>query len=321
MIYNITKFIFKKACRIFFKKITIIGNRTLLGNRPVILALNHPNSFLDAIVTAVNVKGGIYTLTRGDVFKNKIVAALLKTFYMIPIFRISEGKENMDKNFETFDTAQKILGANKTILIFSEGLCENNWDFRPLKKGTARLALDAWSNSATANTVVIPLGLTYDHYSGAGKSLIMNFGEPIYATDFNENDFQSGFTVVFNQLLQKRLSDLIYINKSLVEGSGQHKKFVSNWDALEQKFKGADLFNELKKGFPENIILKPKWFASSIHKSIVFIPHYWFCEWLAFKLTRGNVFYDSILLVLLVFVLPIYLLLLAMAGYLIFHFV
>lgn len=317
MIYNITKVIFRKACHIFFKKITIIGDRSLIGNRPVILALNHPNSFLDAIVTAVHVKGGIHSLTRGDAFKNKVVARLLKTYLMIPVFRISEGKENVEKNFETFDTAQQILFANKTILIFSEGLCENNWDFRPLKKGTARLAKEAWSNSATANTVVIPLGLTYEHYSGAGKSLIMNFGEPIYANDFTSIDFQSGFTAVFNQLLQKRLGDLIYINKTLEEGSEQHKKFMSNWDALEQKFKGADLLTGLKKGFSESTEIKPKLFPSSIHKTIVLIPHYWFCKWLTFKLTKGNVFYDSILLGLLVFILPVYLLILAAAVYLV----
>lgn len=321
MIYNITKVIFKKACQIFFKKITIIGDRSLIGNRPVILALNHPNSFLDAIVTAVHVKGGIHSLTRGDAFKNKVMARLLKTYLMIPVFRISEGKENVEKNFETFDTAQQILADNKTILIFAEGLCENNWDFRPLKKGTARLAKEAWSNPATANTVVIPLGLTYEHYSGAGKSLIMNFGEPIYANNFTENDFQSGFAVAFNQLLQKRLGDLIYINKSLVERSEQHKKFMSNWDAVEKKFKGSALLNELKKGFSENTVVKQKLFPSTVHKTIFLIPHYWFCKWLTFKLTKGNVFYDSILLGLLVFILPIYLLILAVAGYLIFHFV
>lgn len=321
MIYNVTKIIFRKACQIFFKKITIIGNRSLIGNRPVILALNHPNSFLDAIVTAVHVKGGIHSLTRGDAFKNKMVARILKTYLMIPVFRISEGKENVEKNFETFDNAQKILSENKTILIFAEGLCENNWDFRPLKKGTARLAKEAWSNAATANTVVIPLGLTYEHYSGAGKSLIMNFGEPIYATDFTDNDFQSGFTSVFNQLLEKRLAPLIYIDKNMVEGTKLHQKFMSNWDSLEQKFQQEELFNELKKGFAESTIVNQKLFPSTIHKTVVFIPHYWFCQWLTFKLTKGNVFYDSILLGLLVFILPIYLLLYATVGYLIFHFI
>lgn len=316
MIYNITKVIFRKACQIFFKKITIIGDRNSIGNRPVILALNHPNSFLDAIVTAVHVRGGIHSLTRGDAFKNKVMAKLLKTYLMIPVFRISEGKENIEKNFETFDTAQQILSENKTILIFSEGLCENNWHFRPLKKGTARLAKEAWLNEETSSTVVIPLGLTYEHYSGAGKSLIMNFGEPIYASDFTENDFKSGFTTVFNQLLQKRLGDLIYINNDLKENSQQHKKFMCNWDALENKFKGADLLNEIRKGIPESTVVKQKLFPSTIHKTIVLIPHYAFCKWLTFKLTRGNVFYDSILLGLLVFVLPVYLLILAAAVYL-----
>ncbi len=317
MIYGISKIVFKKACSIFFRKITIIGDQTLIGTRPVILALNHPNSFLDAIVTSVLVEsnGGIYSLARGDAFKNKFLAKILATYKMIPIYRISEGKDNVEKNFETFDAAQQILQSNGTILIFSEGLCENNWRLRPMKKGTARMAKEAWLNPDTANAMVIPVGLTYEHFSGAGKSLIINYGEPIVAADFKGSDFQGSFTNDFNQLLGKRLNSLAYIDDSLVENSERHKKFMSNWSSLEKKHEGVAFLTELKKEIPTTSVFHKKLLPSKIHQSIILIPHYSFCKWLTYKITKGNLFYDSILLGVLVFLLPVYLLLIFFIGY------
>ena len=66
---------------------------------------------------------------------------------MLPVYRVSEGVENLENNYTTFDACQKIFKKNKIVLIFSEGRCINEWHLRPLKKGTARLALTAWQHN------------------------------------------------------------------------------------------------------------------------------------------------------------------------------
>lgn len=65
------------------------------------------------------------------------------------------------------------------VLIFGEGWCEQNWYLRPLKKGSARIAERARSEPQTEKTVIIPIGLTYEHFDGGGKSVVLNVGKAI----------------------------------------------------------------------------------------------------------------------------------------------
>ena len=40
---------------------------------PLLIAANHPNSFLDAIILDTLFKNTVYSLTRGDAFKGKLI--------------------------------------------------------------------------------------------------------------------------------------------------------------------------------------------------------------------------------------------------------
>ena len=102
----------------------------------MLLACNHPNSFLDSIIIDTLFKEDVWSLARGDAFKKpflKILAALK----ILPVYRPSEGVENLSENYKTFDACIEILRRNGVITIFSEGKCINEWHLRPLKKGTA----------------------------------------------------------------------------------------------------------------------------------------------------------------------------------------
>jgi 1-acyl-sn-glycerol-3-phosphate acyltransferase len=141
---------------------------------PLLIAANHPNSFLDAIILSSLFKQPIYSLARGDAFTNKLVTRILTSLNMLPVYRVSEGVENLEHNYTTFDACQKLLSDNKIILIFSEGRCINEWRLRPLKKGTARLALTAWMHNVPLR--VLPLGINYSSFRKFGKIIILNFG-------------------------------------------------------------------------------------------------------------------------------------------------
>jgi 1-acyl-sn-glycerol-3-phosphate acyltransferase len=60
---------------------------------------------------------------------------------MFPVYRVSEGVENLNSNYETFKGCKTLFRKKGIVLIFSEGKCINEWHLRPLKKGTARLAI------------------------------------------------------------------------------------------------------------------------------------------------------------------------------------
>lgn len=175
---------------------------------PLLIAANHPNSFLDAIIVGTLFEAPVYSLARGDAFVGKVVNKILNSLNMLPVYRISEGLGNLENNYTTFDACQHLFKQNKIVLIFSEGRCINEWHLRTLKKGTARLALTAWLHDIPLK--VLPLGINYNSFRGFGKIIKLNFGEIIHQNDMYE-DLASGKGInEFNAKLKLQLEGLVY---------------------------------------------------------------------------------------------------------------
>lgn len=105
---------------------------------------------------------------------------------LIPIYRLSEGKENLVQNEATLNECISILKNNVVILIFSEGLCKNEWQLRPLKKkGTARLAFKAWQEAGIEKMQIQTVELTYNSFSLLLKTIWIKL-----AITINKNDFE-----------------------------------------------------------------------------------------------------------------------------------
>ena len=85
---------------------------------PLLLVANHPNSFLDAIIIAAFFDQKIHSLARGDAFGKSWHRYLLSKLNMIPVYRISEGKQNLNLNYNSFEACKEILLLNGIVLIF-----------------------------------------------------------------------------------------------------------------------------------------------------------------------------------------------------------
>ncbi len=179
----------------------------------MILACNHPNSFLDAVIMDILFEQPVWSLTRGDAFLNKTVTNILFKLKMLPVYRPTEGVENLSENYKTFTACVEIFKRNGIVLIFSEGLCINEWHLRPLKKGTARLAYKCLQENIPLK--ILPVGINYSAFQRFGKNLFINFGNLIPVNDFDKNLSDGAFNQVFNNTLQQELRPLVYeINKS-----------------------------------------------------------------------------------------------------------
>ena len=207
MLYTLLKFPAKLALYFYCRRISINKREFLQRDGPLLIAANHPNSFLDAIILATLFKQPIYSLARGDVFTNNFLKRLLFSLKMLPVYRISEGAENLEHNYTTFSSCIDIFKKNGIVLIFSEGRCVNEWHLRPLKKGTARLAMSAWQQGISLN--VLPLGINYSSFRIFGKNLILNFGEIITAKDFESNLSDGKIVNDFNFKLEQQLKNLV----------------------------------------------------------------------------------------------------------------
>lgn len=157
-------------------------------------------------------KEGVYSLARGDAFKKDRINKLLRSIYLLPVYRTSEGVENLSHNYTTFETCQEVFAKDGIVMIFSEGRCINEWHLRPLKKGTARLAISTWQKDIDLK--VIPVGFNYSPFRVFGKNVHINFGEPISKEDVFAEMSEGKQLLAFNSLLEEQLKGLVYeINK------------------------------------------------------------------------------------------------------------
>src|SRR6266478_9269485 len=97
---------------IFCRRIIINKPEFLKKKGPLLLACNHPNSFLDAAILADLFEQPVHSLTRGDVFKKPFYDKILTSLKMLPIYRTSEGTENLGINYQTFDACKNIFKKN-----------------------------------------------------------------------------------------------------------------------------------------------------------------------------------------------------------------
>jgi 1-acyl-sn-glycerol-3-phosphate acyltransferase len=165
---------------------------------PLLLSVNHPNSFLDAIIIGIQFKQPVYFLARGDAFHKNWALKILTALKCIPVYRLREGKEYLHRNEDTFEKCRNVFKKNGIVLIFSEGLCVNEWNIRPLKKGTARLALSSWQLPAIGDALkILPVGVNYSSFDKGAKKVFINFGEYIVAQAL---DMQQPEGVIYNTI-------------------------------------------------------------------------------------------------------------------------
>lgn len=254
-------------------------------NGPLLLAANHPNSFLDAVILDILFKKPIWSLARGDVFKKPFYIKLLTKLKILPVYRTSEGVENLETNYTTFDSCKEIFRNNGIVLMFSEGKCVNEWHLRPLKKGTARLAIGAWQDGIDLK--VLPVGINYSSFLKFGKNVFINFGNLISVNDIDINDTDGKRNSAFNNKLQIGLQELVFEIRK------------------DDELRKENLLT-LKPTFATKILL----FLPAVIGFLLHVPLYIPISSFTKRRTNGNDHHDSVLMALLIFLYPFYLLLL-----------
>ena len=271
--YFFTKIWVRLALQFYCSSISI--KRTPLpANTPTILASNHPNSFLDAIIIGAYHPYETYFLARGDAFKKRWTRVILKALKMIPIYRLSEGKELLSENEQSFEECIRLLKENKTLLIFAEGICVNKMELQPLRKGTARIAERAWYKLNINNLRIQPLAIAYNSFTLLPKKVLIDFGTPFIKQNIT-NESEAIFYVNFNKLLSSRIQECIdEINKP----NSKPRVYISKKILAVPAFAG-------------------------------FITHYWLYKLMQTfikKKTKGTVFYDSALFAALMITYPLF---------------
>ena len=216
-------------------------------------------------------RGPIHFLARGDVFTKPWHRKLLRLLNMYPVYRIREGREHVHLNRTTFRHSYEVLANNGTLLIFIECICLNTHELQPFKKGAARIALEA---AALPGCSFLPVGIAYSSFGRIGKAATVNFSEPIFPQQVFDGDQEQANLARFNRILFPKLEACIQIPSANLTSA------------------------------PSTVLQLFYWITTALH-----FPFYVPLRSKIASLTRGTVFYDSVLFAALLFLYPIYLLL------------
>ena len=279
--YRILRPIVRLALFFYLKKISVYFDKDSRFAIPKIIASNHPNSFFDAIIIAVFYPKPIYFLARGDAFKKGFITKILNLLHLIPIYRISEGRSHLSKNNDTFKTCLSLLKKGETILIFSEGICVNEWKLRSLKKGTARLALMAIHNKIE-NLVIQPSNLNYSSFHHVPKNILVNFNKEFQANSIPYSK-EIEFYTQFNTILKSRIEENLIHDAKVLQLEHNKKNTIKKITISIPAFLGW---------------VTHKWFYNCIKKWVT-------------KKTKNSVFYDSVLFGCLLITYPLFILLIS----------
>ncbi|MFM1840520.1 MAG: hypothetical protein RIR47_569 [Bacteroidota bacterium] len=168
MIY-ILKFFIRLALSIFCKEVHVKNKHLLDTKGPLFIIANHPNSFLDAIIIGAYYNRRVYFLARGDVFEKKGYRFFLNALNMIPVYRLREGKEFLHLNDYAIRKSIQLISEGESVLIFIEGVCVNDHQLQPFKKGTARILEGL--HQLNVFPIIHIAGIGYNNFRGIGKKV------------------------------------------------------------------------------------------------------------------------------------------------------
>lgn len=210
MLYRILQFLMKRSLVAHYLEVKGVGFNNIPKKGPLLVAATHPNSFLDAIILATLIKRPLHFLARSDVFNSKLSNYILRKLNLIPIYRLQEGHENLNRNDQTFKECYKILEEDGAILIFVEGISLIDMKLRPLKKGLARIAFGfAEKNNFNKNCSIVPVGLNYDRPKDFRSKINVGVGQIQKILDYQENyeiNKSSAYSIL-NEVLFKELRE------------------------------------------------------------------------------------------------------------------
>lgn len=153
-------------------------------DKPVLFLSNHQNALLDALIIATKCHRFSYFLSRASVFKKPLVSILLKSFRMLPVYRIRDGWNTIANNKSVFNSCMGLLVKNESVAIFPEGNHNLKRTVRPLSKGFTRIVFDTLEKYPTLDLQLIPIGLNYRNSDTFVDEVTMYVGKPICAKDY-----------------------------------------------------------------------------------------------------------------------------------------
>jgi 1-acyl-sn-glycerol-3-phosphate acyltransferase len=260
-------FLFRK-----YYRVTVNGLENIPSEGTLIFAANHQNALMDALAMLCVRKGQPVFMARADIFKNPTVRKILTFLKIMPVYRIRDGYENLSLNDEIFKKTIDVIRNRNGLVILPEGNHCGEKRLRPLKKGIARIALQAEeAMGGELDIRVVPVGIDYTNYMRVGSRLHVSFGVAIRVAPLlleYKNSPAKAYNILLNLLTSGLKSEMVHIadekyysaSKSAIESYShwridKAKQKQTHINNIEFQQKAAQGLEKLKDKSPDDYLV------------------------------------------------------------------
>lgn len=186
MLYGFLRWIAGIALHWFYSDIRVVGQGRVPAGGPIIVAANHPNALVDALVAGWILPRRLSITAKATLVENPALAVLFRMLGIVPLRRVSderkkelEGSIDPSRNEGAFDRVMDVLRESGVVLIFPEGKSHNEPRIASLRTGLARIALQARDREGITGIRILPLGLKFQAKGEPNSVVIAEFDKPI----------------------------------------------------------------------------------------------------------------------------------------------
>lgn len=196
-----------------YRKVEVKGKENIPADGAVIIAPNHCNTLMDALVILRAFNDPTVFGARADIFNMPLIAKIMYFLRILPMVRQRDGLRNVLKNNQTQEVIVATLENGVRFCMYPEGRHRPAHSLQTLGKGTFRAALAANAKFGDKMPVyIVPTGIEYGDYFRYRSTSLVTFGKPINVTEFVKSQNVENEVQLIEPLrkeLAARMSELI----------------------------------------------------------------------------------------------------------------
>ncbi|HKD19604.1 MAG TPA: 1-acyl-sn-glycerol-3-phosphate acyltransferase [Thermoanaerobaculia bacterium] len=177
--YALVRALSRLLLGIFYERFEIVGEENVPSEGPLVVAANHHNSIVDAMILMAAFRRPLRVLANAPLFHHVLVGPFLRLVGALPVNRRQEAGNDPQKNAALFAATTAALRAGHAIALFPEGRTQPEPVLQTVRTGAARMLLAAEAAGARGVTL-LPVGLVFDEPGTfrSGSALVL-VGSPV----------------------------------------------------------------------------------------------------------------------------------------------
>lgn len=182
-LYGLLRHYVDWSIRSCFHSLKVEGKENLPLDGIYILAPNHSNALMDALVVLQSNKGATAFGARADIFRKRSVAQILSFLKLVPMARFRDGLDQVRNNNSVFDKVVECLERGIPFCIFVEGMHHASYEMQPAKGGIFAIAQKALEK-LDKPLYIVPMGISWSDFLRPGADCTLRIGKALPAQEY-----------------------------------------------------------------------------------------------------------------------------------------